>query len=150
MGYVDKTLNEPRPQAGEFGNTVKTEMFLLENLKIPTITHNQHITTKGDSTMAEEKEYGLLIAAIVAIVSIVGLVILFSRGAPVGKVVTVSGGPGSFQSLPEQARGALSQNCQEINGEKWCRSPEGILKQRASDYGYSPEGELSSDRATWS
>lgn len=30
--------------------------------------------------MAEEKEYGLLIAAIVAIVSIVGLVILFSRG----------------------------------------------------------------------
>ena len=49
--------------------------------------------TKGDSNMGEEKEYGLLIAAIVSIVAIVGLVILFSRGAPTGKLVSVQGAP---------------------------------------------------------
>lgn len=50
--------------------------------------------------MAQEKEYGLLIAAIVAIVSIVGLVILFSRGnVTSGNLIVIPdpsfcGGPG--------------------------------------------------------
>ncbi|MEK6960199.1 MAG: hypothetical protein AABX47_03435 [Nanoarchaeota archaeon] len=45
--------------------------------------------------MGEEKEYGLLIAAIVSIVAIVGLVILFSRssGVPTAKLVAVEGAP---------------------------------------------------------
>lgn len=47
--------------------------------------------------MGEEKEYGLLIAAIVSIVAIVGLVILFSRsGTPVGKFTAVADGPATY------------------------------------------------------
>jgi len=55
---------------------------IRNNLGCPRIYIPVHssIFNRGDSLMAEEKEYGLLIAAIVAIVSIVGLVILFSRG----------------------------------------------------------------------
>jgi len=55
--------------------------------------------------MVEEKEYGLLIAAIVAIVSIVGLVILFSRGNPTGGILL-------SQMLP----GATVQSTQKILG----------------------------------
>lgn len=95
--------------------------------------------------MAEEKEYGLLIAAIVAIVSIVGLVILFSRGAPVAKVISGSSADDVFYGrTPEMERGyPVYQQC-EANSNcptgQWCKNPQGVWECQPTDYSDSPQG----------
>ena len=96
--------------------------------------------------MAEEKEYGLLIAAIVAIVSIVGLVILFSRGAPVAKVVSVEGGPAVWQGQPEYGRGQLAYR--DCVSDSSCST--GLLCATGSgDYKCAPQGYSDSPKSSW-
>lgn len=105
--------------------------------------------------MGEEKEYGLLIAAVVSIVAIVGLVILFSRGAPVGKLVAVQGAPATDMftgpgSTPYYNRGLQEyRDCVEDSScptglACWQPSPGGSAAYvcEPSDYASSPKGSL--------
>jgi len=113
--------------------------------------------------MGEEKEYGLLIAAIVSIVAIVGLVILFSRsGAPTAKLVAVEGAPATSYFTGEGATYAMGVGqlrYRQCVDDSQCESGYACYKSSTVggnvclpiDAGVSPKGQmdLSSGRGFW-
>lgn len=113
--------------------------------------------------MGEEKEYGLLIAAIVSIVAIVGLVILFSRsGAPTAKLVAVEGGPATSYFTGEGSTyqlGVGGLRYRQCVDDSQCESGEACYKSSTVggyvclpvNWGESPKGQvdLASGRGFW-